>query len=299
MNKNNLNNKMHADEVDINALLVKQLVSKQFPCWTKLSIKSVESAGTSNAIYRLGDDMSVRLPRIPSAVDSVNTEFVWLPKLASCLPLPVPTPLVIGKPSEDYPWHWTICQWVEGHNPVEGQLAEPLIFATDLAKFILALHEINLPDGPPSERGKPLIVQDEEARIAIDALHGKIDTNAALVAWEEALRVPQWDGRPVWIHGDLMPGNLLIKNNRLSAVIDFSCLGVGDPAIDLIIAWNLLPAHSREIFRRELHVNDATWARGRGWALSMALIQLPYYEHTNPVMAANARDTINEVLSSN
>ena len=129
--------------------------------------------------------------------------------------------------------------------------------------------EVNLPDGPQSERGKPLIVQDEEARIAIDALHGKIDTNAALVAWEEALRVPQWDGRPVWIHGDLMPGNLLIKNNRLSAVIDFSCLGVGDPAIDLIIAWNLLPAHSREIFRRELHVNDATWARGRGWALSM------------------------------
>ena len=290
---------MHVDEVDITESLVRQLVAEQFSHWAKLSIKSVESAGTSNAIYRLGDDMSVRLPRIPSAVDSVNTEFVWLPKLASCLPFPVPTPLAIGKPSEDYPWHWTICQWVEGHNPIEGQLAEPLTFATDLAKFIRALHEVNLPDGPQSERGKPLIVQDEEARIAIDALHGKIDTNAALVAWEEALRVPQWDGRPVWIHGDLMPGNLLIKNNRLSAVIDFSCLGVGDPAIDLIIAWNLLPAHSREIFRRELHVNDATWARGRGWALSMALIQLPYYEHTNPVMAANARYTINEVLSSN
>lgn len=120
-----------------------------------------------------------------------------------------------------------------------------------------------------------------------------------LTAWDEALQVPQWDGLPVWIHGDLMPGNLLIKDNRLSAVIDFSCLGIGDPASDLITAWNLLSAHSRGVFRRELQVDEATWARGRGWALSMALIQLPYYEYTNPVMAANARYTINEVLSSN
>lgn len=290
---------MHVDEVDITESLVRQLVAEQFSHWAKLSIKSVESAGTSNAIYRLGDDMSVRLPRIPSAVDSVSTEFVWLPKLAAHLPFPVPTPLAIGKPNEDYPWPWTICQWVEGKNPIEGQLVDPDTFAIDLAKFITVLHEVDLSGGPQSERGRPLAVQDEEARVAIEALHGKIDTKAALVAWEEALQAPQWDGQSVWIHGDLMPGNLLIKDNRLSAVIDFSCLGVGDPASDLITAWNLLSASSRDTFRRELKVDDATWARGRGWALSMALIQLPYYEHTNPVMAANARYTINEVLSSN
>ncbi|MCX7116435.1 MAG: aminoglycoside phosphotransferase family protein [Legionellales bacterium] len=294
----NLNNKMHADEVDITKSLVQRLVADQFPHWAKLPIESVESAGTSNAIFRLGNDMSIRLPRIPSAVDSIGTEFLWLPKIAPHLPFAVPTPLAIGKPTEDYPWCWTVCKWVEGRNPIEGQLHEPNAFAIDLARFVMALHEVDFADGPESERGKPLAVQNEEAYIAIEALHGKIDTKAALAAWEDALQVPRWSGSPVWIHGDLMPGNLLIENNRLSAVIDFSCLGVGDPASDLITAWNLLPAQAREIFRKELQVDDATWARGKGWALSMALIQLPYYEYTNPVMAANARHTINEVLSN-
>ena len=295
---NKPNNKMHSDEADITTSLVQRLIVEQFPQWARLPIEPVESAGTSNAIYRLGGDLSVRLPRIYSTIDSVDTEFMWLPKIASLLPLPVPVPIAMGKPTKDYPWSWTICRWVEGKNPIEGQLIESNIFAIDLAKFIMALHEVDLSDGPQSERGRSLTVQSEELHIAIESLHGKIDTKSALTIWEEALQVPQWNSQPVWIHGDLMPGNLLIKDNRLSAVIDFSCLGVGDPASDLIPAWNLLSNQARDVFRKKLQVDDATWIRGRGWALSMALIQLPYYEYTNPVMAANARYTINEVLSS-
>ena len=297
MNINISNNKMHTNEFDITDSLVQQLIAEQFPHWATLSIRAMKSSGTSNAIYRLGEKLSIRLPRIPSAVDAVNTEFIWLTKFASQLPFPIAAPSALGKPTDYYPWLWSVCRWIEGENPIEGQFADSLLFASDLAKFITAFHKIDAANGPASYRGQPLIKQDEETRVAIKALHGKIDTEAALSAWEEMLQIPQWDRAPVWIHGDLMPGNLLIKNNRLSGVIDFGCMGVGDPASDLITAWNLLPSQARQVFKQALNVDDATWARGRGWAFSMALVQLPYYEHTNPVLAVNARYTINEILS--
>ncbi len=289
---------MHSDEIDITESLVKYLISEQFPHWATLPIKPVQSSGTSNAIFRLSDAMAVRMPRIPSVAENIAREFEWLPKLAAHLPYPVPIPLAMGEPSENYPWDWSICQWVEGENPVEGQLMKPHVFAKELAKFIRALHEIKIEGGPESFRGRPLVVQNEEAQIAIKELHGKINTERALSIWNECLKIPAWKGKSVWIHGDLMPGNLLVKNNSLSAVIDFGCFGTGDPACDLISAWNLFDTQSREIFKKELQVDEATWLRGQGWALSMALIQLPYYEYTNPVMAANARYTINQVVSS-
>ncbi len=151
--------------------------------------------------------------------------------------------------------------------------------------------------GGPLAGGLPLTTQDEAARRAVEALGDQVDTAAVLQAWEEALDVPLWTGPPTWIHGDLSPGNLLCVDDRLHAVIDFGCLGVGDPAVDLIVAWNLLPASARPGFRTVVDVDDATWVRGRGWALSIALIQLPYYEHTNPDLAVVARRTVAEVLA--
>jgi aminoglycoside phosphotransferase (APT) family kinase protein len=288
--------KMHADELDIDILLVHRLLIKQFPHWAHLPLKPVLSAGTDNALYRLGASMVVRLPRIGWAANDVDKECQWLPQLAPLLTISIPTPLGKGAPAEGYPWAWSIYRWLEGKNPTVGHLADPNLLATELATFINALHKITLPNGPTSNRGVPLTEKDTETRKALQALKGVIDTHAAETAWNTALQAPQWSKPPVWVHGDLSPGNLLMEHNKLSAVIDFGFLGMGDPACDLIIAWNLLPAYSRNNFHSALRVDDATWQRGRGWALSNALIALPYYKETNPVLAGNARHVIQEIL---
>jgi aminoglycoside phosphotransferase (APT) family kinase protein len=287
---------MHVDEFEIDAILVQRLLSKQFPHWADLPLKSVPSAGTDNALYRLGNEMVVRLPRIGWAVDAIEKECKWLPKLAPFLPFSIPTPLGKGIPTEDYLWPWSIYRWLEGNNPIVGQIPNPALLTNDLVIFIEALHKINIPNGPISNRGVPLENQDSETRKALQQLEGMIDVPTVTSIWETALQAPKWSKPSVWIHGDLSPGNLLIQNGKLSAVIDFGILGIGDPACDLIIAWNLLPAHMRTTFRNALGVDDATWKRGRGWALSNALIALPYYKDTNPALANNARHVIHEVI---
>jgi aminoglycoside phosphotransferase (APT) family kinase protein len=290
---------MHVDEFEIDVSLVHRLLAKQFPSWANLSIKRVISAGTDNALYRLGNEMVVRLPRIGWAVDAIEKECEWLPKLAPFLPFSIPAPLCKGVPTEDYPWPWSVYRWLEGNNPIVGQIPDPVLLTNDLVAFIQALHKINLPNGPISNRGVPLAKQDIETRKALKQLEGMIDVQTVTAIWETALQAPTWSKPPVWVHGDLSPGNLLIQQGRLNAVIDFGILGIGDPACDLIIAWNLLPAHIRNTFRTTLGVDDATWERGRGWALSNALIALPYYKDTNPVLANNARHVIQEVINEN
>src|SRR6266540_2992530 len=287
--------KMHADEVDTDVGLVGRLLAGHFPQWAGLPIEPVPSAGTDNALYRLGDDMAVRLPRIRGAVADVDREHRWLPRLAPFLPVAIPEPLRKGKPAEGYPWPWSVYRWLDGENPAVDRIADAGSLAAELAQFVAALHRIDPTGGPPAGRGVPLEERDAPTRSAIDALQGMVDTAAAAAAWDAALQTPTWPGAPVWVHGDLSPGNLLVADGRLSAVIDFA--GVGDPACDLIVAWNLLPAGTRNLFRAALRVDDATWERGRGWALSIALIQLPYYHRTNPVLAANARHVIGEVLA--
>ncbi len=290
------NAKMHADEIDIDVSLVQRLLTMQFPQWANLPLKRVLSAGTDNALYRLGSDMIVRLPRIGWAAKNVDREHQWLPQLAPFLSIPIPTPLGKGIPAEGYPWPWSIYSWLEGRNPTVGHIPNLALFTSDLVAFISALHKIDLPTGPASSRGVPLEEQDIETRKAIRELEGVIDIDPVIAMWETALQVPTWSKPPVWVHGDLSPGNLLIEHDRLSAVIDFGSLGIGDPACDLIIAWNLLPAHMRDTFRAALRADDATWERGRGWALSNALIALPYYKDTNPVLADNARHVIQEII---
>jgi aminoglycoside phosphotransferase (APT) family kinase protein len=294
--------KMHADEIHTDVALVRRLVAGQFPQWAGLAIEPVPSAGTDNALYRLGDEMVVRLPRTQRTAGLVGKEFEWLPRLTPLLPVDVPLPLAKGIPAEGYPWAWSVNRWLEGENPIVGHISDPDSLARDLGGFVHALQRIDPTGGPPAGehnffRGVPLAMRDEPTRTAMAELQGTFDTEAVTSAWEAALRTPATTGPPVWIHGDLAPGNLLLQRDRLTGVIDFGCLGVGDHAAELIVAWNLLPAHARTLFRTELDVDDATWDRGRGWALSVALIQLPYYRDTNPRLAANSRHVIREVLA--
>jgi aminoglycoside phosphotransferase (APT) family kinase protein len=289
--------KMHADEIDTDVSLVRRLLAGQFPEWSELAIEPVESAGTDNAIYRVGDDLAARLPRVERVTRQVEKEHRWLPRLAPNLPLEVPVPMAIGAPAEGYPWPWSVALWLEGEIATDGRIDDLSRAAIDLAGFVRALQRIDPSGGPQSSRGGPLARRDRETRDAIAALAGKLDTDAVTEAWGAALAAPSWHGPPVWTHGDLYDGNLLARDGRLSAVIDFGVLGVGDPACDLIAAWSLFSGESRTVFRETLGVDDATWARGRGWALSVGLIALPYYESTNPVMVENSRHRIGEVLA--
>lgn len=281
----------------IDADLVRRLIAAQFPQWAGLPVEAVDSAGTSNVMYRLGEDLVARLPRESGSADEVAKEDVWLPRLAPSLPVPVPVRLGEGTPAEGYPWRWAVYRWIEGENPVVGRIAEPGALATALAEFVLALRGVDPAGGPPSYRGGSLKDRDAETRDALADLRGVIDTAAAAAAWETALRAPERSGPPVWIHADLQPGNLLLHRGRLSAVIDFECLGLGDPAVDLIVAWYVLPAGVRDAFRAALPPDAAAWARGRGWALSIALMELSYYRDRNQRMATVARHVIAEVLT--
>ncbi len=297
-----MSSRMHVDEVSTDASLVRRLLAAQFPKWAGLRVEPVASAGTDNALYRLGGGMVVRMPRIHWAVGQVDKEHEWLPKLAPHLPLAVPIPLARGEPGEGYPWRWSIYRWLDGEDAAFESLADPGRAARKLARFVAALRRVDAAGGPApgrhnSGRGVPLATRDEPVRAALAALRGALDTEAAARAWEAALRAPEWRGPPAWIHGDLRPGNLLAQRGRLTAVIDFGCLGVGDPACDLMVAWNFLTAETRAEFRASLAADDASWARGRGWALSTGLIALPYYRSTNPTLAGISRRTIEQVLA--
>ena len=293
--------KMHADEVETGVDLVRRLLAAQFPQWAKLRIERVANSGTDHAIYRLGDDMSVRLPRIAWATGQVEKEARWLPKLAPHLPLAIPVPLVTGEPGKGYPWQWSVAPWLEGKDATGEHLRDLNEAAADLAAFLTAMQRIDTTGGPrPGRhnffRGVPLAVRDDHLRRAIPEWDGLVDIDAVKAAWEAALEAPVWEGQAVWIHGDLLPVNMVAARVRLSAVIDFGCLGVGDPAADLAVALTLFSGESREAFRAALGVDSATWARGRGWAL-MGLGALPYYRNTNPAIVARARRQIDEVIA--
>jgi aminoglycoside phosphotransferase (APT) family kinase protein len=244
----------------------------------------------------------VRLPRVQGTSEQVDKEQWWLPKLAPLLPLSIPVPLAKGLPGEGYPCHWSVYQWFEGEMAAIERIADPLQAATKLGQFVAALQQIDPIGGPPpgahnSFRGAPLATRDAETRNAIASLRGVLDADIVTSAWDAALRAPVWLGAPVWLHGELIAGNLLAHKGQLRAVIDFGCLGVGDPACDVMAAWTYLPATTRDRFRAALPVDDATWERGRGWALSFGLIALPYYHNTNPGLAGTARAAIDAALT--
>jgi aminoglycoside phosphotransferase (APT) family kinase protein len=291
----------HPDQVHIDATLVRRLIRAQFPQWAELDIRPVEYDGWDNRSFRLGDDMTVRLPSAEGYVAQVEKEHRWLPRLAPCLPLPIPVPLAKGVPAGEYPWPWSIYRWLEGEIASVAHIDDLRQFATALAHFLSALQAIDATDGPPAGphsfyRGAPLAVYDPETRKAIAALDGRIDTGATLAVWETAIQT-MWHGAPVWFHGDMAAGNLLVDDGQLCAVIDFGCSGVGDPACDLAIAWTLFAGDSRDGLYTALPLDEATWARGRGWALWKVVITLAEHMHRDPTTAETARRVIDEVLT--
>lgn len=288
------------NSVHIDTHLVQRLVAAQFPEWANIPIKPVEPGGWDNRTFHLGAEMSVRLPSAERYTAQARKEHRWLAVIAPQLPLPIPIPLALGEPAEGYPWHWSIYGWLKGENASIERIDDLDQFAADLAQFLKALQRIDPTDAPtPGKsnffRGGALATYDTQTRDAIDALRRDIDSQAAAEIWTSALDAA-WLAPPVWLHGDVAAGNLLVHDGRLSAVIDFRQLAVGDAACDMAIAWTLLTGSSREVFRTDLAVDDATWARGRGWALWKALIVLAKQLKNIADATGSARRIIDELI---
>jgi aminoglycoside phosphotransferase (APT) family kinase protein len=296
-----------ADEVEadghgVGPGLVGRLLASQFPEWADLPLTCLNPAGSDNVIYRLGENMSVRLPRGEWAAGHAVKEHYWLPRLAPRLPLPIPAPLGVGKPAFGYRWDWSVSRWLRGETATVKGLADPRRTAIELAEFLTALQhalpvESDAPNPHDEVTGVPLAKRDHATRAAIAAVQDAFDAPAMTAVWDAALRAPAWDRGPVWYHGDLHLGNLLISGGHLSAVIDFAGLGAGDPACDLVIAWNLLSPQTRQVFRAALRVDDATWTRARGWALTTGLNAYTSYAATSPLVAVNTHRQISQVLT--
>lgn len=293
--------KLHADEVDIDTASIGLMIKDQFPQWAGLPLVPVSPSGTDNVMLRLGDELVVRLPRIASAVPALLKELRYSPLLGPQLPASVPIPLAQGEPGRGYPWPWTVSGWIDGKNPSPGAGAG-MALAGALGQFIAVLHSIDTGDGRRraslrSYRGGPLAARDAPTRAAMAMCEGLLDIPLLAAAWNACLQAPEERGECVWIHADLQPGNLLVRDGRLAAVLDWGGLSIGDPAVDLIVAWNLFDAAGRAAFREAIAVDEPMWARGRAWALSIGIIAYPYYVGTNASLAAVSRHQIGQVLT--
>lgn len=291
---------MTAPTIDVET--VRHLLTAVQPDLARAALRPVPTAGTDNALFRVGPDLVARLPRVPWAAAQPAREHRWLPQLAPKLPLPIPEPVVLCPPAHDYPFQWSLHRWLPGESVLQAPLANPLREARRLGAFLRTLRGLDADGGPVAGeanngRGTRLATRDKAVRSAVAELEREIDVAAALAAWEADAATPGWPDPPVWVHGDVHAGNLLAADGALSAVIDFGTLGVGDPAVDLLPAWNLFDGAAREAFRDAIALDDSSWARGRAWALSVALIALPYYLDSNPMVVAQSRRVIAAVLA--
>ncbi len=285
--------RMHADEIEIDEAFVRRLLAEQFPQWRSLPLRRIEPSGTDHVIFRLGDELSVRLPRIDGPSDPGSKQFVWLPKLAPLLPVDIPVPVGQGRPSKGYPWFWEIHTWVHGET-VPIDTIDAIQAARDLCALIEALQRVSGAGAPPG-RGVPLSERDQEVRYWLARFDGDPRVTAE---WERALAAPPWDRLPIWHHGDLDARNWLIRDGRISGVIDWSSMGVGDPACDVMVAWKLHSPAARDAVREALPADDATWERARGWVLSQAVAILAYYTpENNPTLFHEAESWLELALS--
>lgn len=290
---------MHEDEVSVSDSLVNSLLRSQFHDRAHLPLHRLDTWGTDHVIYRLGAGLSVRLPKVAWAAGQGHLESRWLPVLAPGLPVQVPLPVHVGHAALGYPFTWYIAPWLEGENP--SPAADLAQLAGDLARTVRALQAVDPTGGPVAlggQRGGPLAAADASTRAAAESLRRVADVDALLALWDAGRAAPPWSDPPRWVHGDLMAGNLLLVAGRLTAVIDWGGLKVGDPAVELMAAWSLFDVESRATYRAALgFVDDAMWLRGRAWAISAALMALPYYRDTNPDIVARSWRTIEAVLS--
>jgi len=287
----------HIDAASIDGTLVGALLAEQFPEWSGLPLRLMERGGNDHRMFRLGDDLSVRLPSAPGYVPQVEKEQTWLPVLAPSLPLPIPEVRGIGRPSDLFPAPWSVYGWREGEPVSTAAVADPVRFASDLAAFLVALRSVDASGGPSpglhsAFRGGPMEHWELEMIDILHRVHGR-ERDLARGIWRDALDA-QFTGPPVWVHGDVSVNNLLIRNGALSAVIDFGCSAVGDPACDTTILWTHLNGAAREVFRKEVALDDGTWARSRGWALWKGLIMIT---NKPPGQAELARHVLDELFA--
>jgi aminoglycoside phosphotransferase (APT) family kinase protein len=289
-----------AAELDIGLPLVRALLSAQHPDLAALPLVDLGS-GWDNRLFRLGENLAIRLPRRAAAAPLIEHEQRWLPELATRLPLPIPVPVRIGRPGCGYPWKWSVVPWLEGERAETAALPDPMTVATELGRFLRALHQPAPSNGPHNPvRGVPLASRHEVVQARVERLARYVDGTAILELWHRLVGTPPWAGPPLWLHGDLHPGNLLVRGGRLSAVIDFGDLCAGDPATDLSIAWMLLPASARPLFRASARgtgdpIDDETWTRARAWALALGLAYLAN-SRDSAILGRVARATLEAVL---
>ena len=286
--------RMHEDELEIGEELVRSLLAEQFPEWAELPLRRIEPSGTVNAIFRLGDELSVRMPRRDGPTEPGSRELEWLPWLAPQLPVEIPVPVAQGRPGVGYPWFWEIHTWVDGETtPVEA--IDSIQAARDLAELVRALQKLEPVGAPPPGRGVALAERDSAFHYWLERFDGD---PRVVTEWERALAAPPWTGPPVWHHGDLDCRNWLVREGRITGVIDWGSMGVGDPACDVMVAWKLHSHAARDAFREALPTDDATWARARGWAVSQAVAALGYYTpENNPSLYHEAETWLALVLS--
>lgn len=290
--------KLHDDELETSVGLVHALLRSQHPTWSDLPITRADERGTDHAIYRLGDQLAVRLPTIHWAASQPAKEHRWLSRLGPQVPLEVPTPIALGEPGEGFPYQWVVVPWLDGERATEQAMPDHDALLEGIVSFTSALQRVDPADGPaPIERDRALVYRDETIRAAVESTRGEVDSVAVIASWEESLSAPEWPGLGVWVHGDLAPGNVLCRNGRLTAVIDWGAACVADPARDVLCAWNFYGGAYAGEFRAAMSVDDATWLRARGFALSGAVESLAYYRQTDPQRVADAHRVLERILA--
>ncbi len=288
---------MHDGQAYVDAALVRRLVAGQFPQLAGLPVTGIRSPGTVNAIYRIGDDWYARLPLLERWQSGLEDEAHWLPWLAPRLTLAIPEPVSAGHAAEGYPFSWAIYRWIDGSPYADDLVDDECAAAADLARFVLELRQVDPVGDPPRAGRRPLRELDATTQESFPAAAAVIDVESAVMAWDDSLRAAPWDGSPVWIHSDLLRPNVLVRDGRVSAVIDFGAVGIGDPATDVIAAWAVFGPVGRAAFRAALGVDDDTWRRARGIALHQAVALIPYYAESNPGFAALGRRTAGQVTA--
>jgi aminoglycoside phosphotransferase (APT) family kinase protein len=294
--------RLHADEVDIDAALAARLIAEQLPSYAGLPLRRIASGGTDNAVFRLGAELAVRMPLRPGAVDGVRKEVRWLPVLAPHLTLPIPEVVAIGEPGAGYPFPWAVLRWLPGRDALTAPFRSLADTAVGLGRFVAELQSIDMAGAPPPgaegfSRGLPIAGRDAVFRAALARCDGLVDVARVAAIWDDALSAPPWNGPPVWLHADLIPGNLLVRDGRLAGILDFGTMATGDPAYDVTPAWHLLDPANRRTFLDLVGADAATCRRARGLVVSGGVIALPYYLDSNPAMVATARHGIAAVLS--
>ena len=282
---------MHPDQIDLDEGIVRGLLERQFPELAQRELRRDPSSGTVNAMFRLGDDLVVRLPFVEWGSADIEFEQRWLPRLVTGLTIPIPTVLHEGVADDTYPCAWSVMNWLPGELPDATTTTDDI--AHELATFVAELRAFDSTDAPTGYRGGPVREHDAEVRRVLPDIANEVDTTRIAAIWDSVLEARDYDDGPVWAHGDLLATNVLVHDGHLAGVLDFSAAGTGDPACDLMAAWSILAKSGREVFRTDLAVDDAEWDRGRGWAIVQAVMALPYYRDTNPGMVSNSLRMLN------